>query len=390
MLLAKYANERGTRRRSRPRRTRVAVIAVVSGLALGALPAATGASAAVRVAHPAVDGAPGVTAYAYANRPTSRSYTPESDYSYNSTGASNHITRSALGEYTVQFTGLGAYALQGTVDVTAEGLQPAECEVVSWGPDSTGANLLVNVDCFEVTGPRLNAYYEVAFTSGGSTSGTTDYVWANQPGAASYTPALAYQFNSSGGTNTITKIGTGEYQVTMPGPVVVDGSVKVTAYGTVADSCQVAGWFDESSGQDVDVDCFSKVGAPVNDKFTMTFTASNDLMGDGGPSGYLWANEPTASSYTPDLSYQYDSGGGEATVDNLGETGEWENIWPNDGQGDSGDQQATAYGATDAHCIVDGPAGGTGPGSQQTGDVFCFDTSGNPLNTYYTTQWWAR
>jgi hypothetical protein len=38
-----------------------------------------------------------------------------------------------------------------------------------------------------------------------------------------------------------------------------------------------------------------------------------------------------------------------------------------------------------AHCIVDGPAGAAG--GQQTADVSCFDTSGNPLDVTYTMQW---
>jgi hypothetical protein len=39
---------------------------------------------------------------------------------------------------------------------------------------------------------------------------------------------------------------------------------------------------------------------------------------------------------------------------------------------------------TPAHCIIDGPLGN---GTSEQGDVFCFDTSGNLLDTLYTTQW---
>jgi hypothetical protein len=165
---------------------------------------------------------------------------------------------------------------------------------------------------------------------------------------------------------------------------VADGTVKVTAYGlNDANSCQVVQWVAESPGQVVLVDCFTPAGNPVNNKFTMTFTANDDLLGDGAPSGYLWADQPTAASYTPSTLYQYDTAATTATVTMLG-TGEWETLFPSENQGAQGDQQATAYGSTPAHCIVDGPIGN---GSSEQGDVFCFDTSGNPLNVTYTTQW---
>ena len=372
--------------RSRRARARLlglsAVLATVSGLVLSALPGT--AAAATHAPRATVASAPSVVAYAYGNKPSAHSYTPERGFSFNSTGEGIRISRSAPGTYTVHFFGLGAFAVQGTVDVTAEGLQPAQCEVTHWTPDSTGTILLAGVNCFSLSGAKMDAPFMAAFTSGGSTTGTTDYVWANKAGASSYTPSLPFQFNSSGGTNTIKRPGTGQYRVILPGPVVTDGTVKVTAYGKTANSCQVVEWLDSSPGQNVYVNCFTPAGAPVNNQFTMTFTASDDLLGDGAPSGYLWADQPTASTYTPNTLYQFDTAGTTATVTMLG-TGEWETLFPGEDQGAAGDQQATAYGSTPAHCIVDGPIGTVG-GSEQ-GDVFCFDTSGNPLNVTYTTQW---
>jgi hypothetical protein len=373
--------------RSRPRLPRLLAVAIaavssVSILAVSALPGV--AAAASHASRATVASAPSVVAYAYGNKPSASSYTPERGFSFNSTGQRIRISRSAPGTYTVHFFGLGGFAGQGTVDVTAEGLQPSQCAVVHWQADSTGTVLLVRVNCFTVSGAKLDAPFMAAFTSGGSSTGTTDYVWANKAGASSYTPSVPFQFNSSGGTNTIKRLGTGQYQVKLPGPIVVGGTVKVTAYGTTANSCQVVEWVDSAPGQNVFVDCFTPAGAPVNNQFTMTFTASDDLLGDGAPSGYLWADQPTASSYTPSTTYQFDTAGTTATVTMLG-TGEWETLYPSEGHGAAGDQQATAYGSTPAHCIVDGPIGTVG-GSEQ-GDVFCFDTSGNPLNITYTTQW---
>jgi len=387
-------------RRTRLRRLALAAgaVATMSGLTLGALPGVAAAAhhptrparpaAAQRSSRSAVAAAPGAVAYVYGNKPSVANYTPEKGFRFNSSGGAIHIHRSNTGKYRVTFFGLGSFASQGTVDVTAEGLQPEQCNVVRWGPDSTGANLLVYVDCWTATaaGAALDSPFMAAFTSGGSTTGTTDFVWANNPTAGSYTPDLSYQFNSSGGTNTIKHLGTGRYNVIMPGPVVADGTVKVTAYGSSANFCQVDQWADVSPGQNVFVDCFSPAGAPVNNKFTMTFTASDDLLGDGASfSGYLWGNDPTSSTYTPDTQYQFDTAGTTATVTKLPPNpGEWQASFPNEADGAQGDQQGTAYGSTPAHCIVDGPIGING---NEAGDVFCFDINGNLLDTLYTTQW---
>lgn len=372
--------------RSRRARSRLLVLSVtvatVSGLALAAVPGM--AAATSHASRAAVTSAPAVVAYAYGNNPSARSYTPEKGFSFNSTGEGIRIGRSNTGTYTVRFFGLGAFAGQGTVDVTAEGLQPSQCEVVRWTADSTGSILLVFVDCFAVSGAKMDAPFMVAYASGGSSTGTTDYVLANKPAANNYTPSVPFQFNSSGGTNKITRLGAGQYQVNLPGPVVANGAVKVTAYGNNANSCQVVDWLDSAPGQNVFVDCFTPAGAAVNNKFTMTFTATDDLFGDGAPSGYLWGNDPSSSSYTPSSPYQYDTVGSTATVTKLG-TGEWETVFPSAGDGSQGDEQATAYGSTPAHCIVDGPIGTVG--SQEQADVFCFDTSGNLLDTTYTMQW---
>jgi hypothetical protein len=326
---------------------------------------------------------PAASAYVYNNFPTRPSYAPESAYRFNSSGQGVSITRSSRGKYEVVFYGLGPEADQGTVDVTAEGeSNPAVCSVAGWAPN--GSNLEVSVDCYAVTGAALSTPFMASFTSGGSTTGTVDYVLANNANARSYTPDLTFQFNSSGGTNRITRPAKGEYVVALPGPDTADGTVKVTAFGSGADSCQVVEWLNAHTGQDVYVDCFTTAGALVDHEFTMTFAASDSLLGGGGANGYVWANNPTSSSYAPALAYQYDWVGTTDTAMSFG-TGEYTNSFPSASEGDHGDEQATAYGSTDTHCIVDGPAGGSG--GTQGADVFCFDTSGNLVNSLYTMQW---
>src|SRR5205814_9006899 len=71
------------------------------------------------------------------------------------------------------------------------------------------------------------------------------YVWANDPSAAaSYTPSTTFQYNSSGALNTVTRSGTGVYDVKFPGLVHLGagGTVSVTAYGSGNETCKVFNW----------------------------------------------------------------------------------------------------------------------------------------------------
>jgi hypothetical protein len=97
--------------------------------------------------------------YAWANSPSSASYTPSTFYSSNSGGGGVQITRRGTGLYTVTFNGLGADLLDGgDVQVTAYGGGNAQCKVESWGSQS------VNVRCFTPTG-LVDALYDVMLES---------------------------------------------------------------------------------------------------------------------------------------------------------------------------------------------------------------------------------
>jgi len=109
-----------------------------------------------------VIGIPGTqTGYAWANSPTSASYTPSAAYSFNSSGGANTITRSSTGDYTVRMAGL-ASPVGGNVQVSGYGANTTECKVGSWF--SSGSDLLVSVRCFTTGGVPADAYYTVTYT----------------------------------------------------------------------------------------------------------------------------------------------------------------------------------------------------------------------------------
>ena len=137
------------------------------------------------------------------------------------------------------------------------------------------------------------------------------WVWSTYTDTTTHTwtPSLAYQYNSQGGTNVITHLGTGYYRVDMPG-IYTDsstgggGTVLVTAYGG-NQSCNPARWLIDSGGVHVYVECFNPAGSASD----ALFDALYYRRGNGWFQAYVWANNATASSYIPYLAYQWNSVG---------------------------------------------------------------------------------
>ena len=292
-------------------------------------------------------------------------------------------TRLGVGRYQVLFHGLLAGGVNGgTVDVTPDDTF-GYCKIASWGP--SGTSLSVKIDCYSVGGSPEDTNFFVSFADPGSSPpANLSYVWGNKPAQASYTPDHRYQFNSGGGTDTITQIGTGDYHVIVPGVGLDAGTVKVTAYGPgSAATCQAGSLWGGHPTLNVYVSCYDTSGNPVNAKFTMTWVNHSSLLGVKGRTwGYVWGDDPTSSSYTPTLTYQGNSSGGTDTITRSG-TGSYEVDMPGIG-GDGGNVQISAFGEPQDHCS-DG--GYFGSGSTEVIDVICFDTSGNPADSEFTVQY---
>jgi hypothetical protein len=214
--------------------------------------------------------------YVWADRPLDSTYTPDLRGQFNSTGATNNISRTGPGTYTVRLPGLGAWA--GHVQVTAH-FGSHRCKVVQWGPE--GADQLVRVNCFTSTGSPVDSVFSATYVNdvdilgsgccGGGPGTGSFYVWASQPNSPSYTPDLRYQFNISGGTNTITRLGVGQYSVNFPFASLDGGNVQVTAYGSGSEYCKVVYW---APGAGVRVNCFNSAGALTDTRFDATFVES--------------------------------------------------------------------------------------------------------------------
>ena len=122
--------------------------------------------------------------------------------------------------------------------------------------------------------------------------------------------------------------------------------------------------------------------------FSASFAQGIDLLGVNTLNGaYLWADEPTAPSYTPITVYQGEQPGrtGEHRLPGPGQANEVELPLQASPLTPTGDVQVTAYGASAAHCqVLTWPATTS---TSQPVDVQCFDAAGAPADSRYTLQW---
>ena len=208
-------------------------------------------------------------AFLWADQQSSPSYTPSTSFQYNSTGATNTLTRSSTGVYEALLPGLDKVG--GHVQVTAYGTTAARCKTSGWGSDSSGTS--VGVRCFDATGApsdqRFTLEYSrrlpTAFQTIASTKGV--YAWASQPANPSYFTSGPYSYNAFGtGKLTSTRDGKGLYRVSFDDPFSYSTSdVLVTAYGSDSNYCNSGGWTP------LYVQCFKQGGAPVNAQFDVSY-----------------------------------------------------------------------------------------------------------------------
>ncbi|NUR60174.1 MAG: hypothetical protein HOV87_16150 [Catenulispora sp.] len=195
-----------------------------------------------------------------------------------------------------------------------------------------------------------------------------------------------YQYNSLGPNyqNRFARLGTGSYRVWFAGLGLVGGVAHVTAYGpNQSGQCKIAYWGPDNIDQAVTIYCFDANGNLVDRQFTATYT--NEVASSYG-FGYLWADSPTASSYTPATAYQFSTAGLPNTIVRTG-TGKYKVTMT--GLAKSAPNSAvlvSAYGVTqDAYGkITNGTVGcqvGTSAGTFAT--VNCF-AGGTPTDAMFT------
>jgi hypothetical protein len=296
--------------------------------------------------------------WVWADQPSAVSeYTPDAGYSYNSAGGAISITRSATGSYAVKFAGLGN-SLTDNVLVTAYGSN-GTCKVGSWG--ASGADQYAYVYCFDAAGAAADSYFDLVYQAHSGNIGTSSkglaFLWANDSTSPSYTPSTGYQYNSTGGTNTITRSGVGVYHAFLPGLDKVGGHVQVTAYGSTADRCKTSGWSSDSSGTYVDVLCFDSAGAPVDTRYTLEYSRHlpTAFLTTATTKGfYAWASQPSSASYTTSGPYSYNAYGTGKITAVRDDKGYYHLSPPTVGSYSTSNVLVTAYGSDNSYCNSSG------------------------------------
>lgn len=347
------------------------LIAVSSGIFLNLILGSTDAQAQVIRAK----------AWVWANQPTSSSYTPDPNYQYNSTGETNEITRLGQGKYSVALPQLGTTG--GMVQVSAYGGNHY-CKVGSW--NASGTTQQIRVYCFSPTGSPVDGRFTALFYKESRGEAWKDaYLWANQPTAEEYIPSTGYQWNSQGLNNKVRRLGTGRYRATLPNINILGGTVLVTAYGEGSEQCKVVNW--QRSGNDtvVNVNCFNASGSPVDTRYTLSYMSDVGLgirvSEDQHYGGYVWANRPTTTSYTPNETYQLNTAGGPNTITRRS-VGSYSVRFPLLKAFDITTAQITAYGSSSEYCTIANWNGRSG--DYTSVNVNCFDYSGEPVDTRFT------
>ncbi|WP_144394537.1 hypothetical protein [Pleionea sediminis] len=184
------------------------------------------------------------------------------------------------------------------------------------------------------------------------------------------------------GDTQITRTGTGSYRVLFENMTGTGGIAHVTAYGG-NHRCKVAGWYSNGSGQNVNVRCFAPNGNLTNGRFTVLYYKDGP-KGDYYSDAYLWANNPTASSYTPWATYQANSTDVSNTITRSA-TGKYRVKAPgmniNSSGSIGGTVYVTAYGTDSDYCKVNN---WYFSGNDLYSNVSCYDNSGNPSDSRFT------
>lgn len=252
----------------------------------------------------------GTHAFAWADRQSSTTpYTPNTSFSFLSAGIGPMgINRGSTGTYGVLIEQAPLHCRDsGNVQVVAYGAGPTRCKVVDWAPfQNDGSKLGITVQCHNGTLPTDSKFVFDFTCNDGSVPSDSGYVRTNASGGI----MAGYSFNSRGNTNSILRLGTGYYRVTFPGLGLTGGTVQVTAAGTVfgADPsyCKVSGWGPSGTSQTVNVLCFDANGNAFDTGFSLNYDSKLTTPNDMG--ARAWADNSTASSYSPNATYSFNSG----------------------------------------------------------------------------------
>jgi hypothetical protein len=211
-------------------------------------------------------------------------------------------------------------------------------------------------------------------------AGRFAYLWSAAASSPTNTPG--YQFNSTGGANTVARLSAGAYEARLRGLAGATGTVQVSAQGSAPRSCEVGGRRTAGADLVLAVTCFNGT-AKADAPFTLTYADRVGLLGAPGRwAAYALASRPAAASAPSDASATFDSAGGAATITRSGAGAYQVRLG---GVGITrGHVQVSAQGTEGNRCAV---ADLTRSGSDQLVTVACTTPAGARADTRFSVNW---
>jgi hypothetical protein len=262
------------------------------------------------------------------------------------------------------------------VQVVAYGTSSTRCNVQGWVQSGTGQ--VARVRCYDASGTLTDSDFFARFVKAhGSNAGA--YLWADQPGAACYTPSSTWSYNSTGGTNTICRLATGTYKATLPGLGAQNGNVMITAHGMTTGHCTVGSWLTSGSDKEVTVRCWSAAGAAADSTFSLVFDGSTQT-GFFNMGGFALTSNTNG---TPSSTFSYNSGGDVCHTGvvqgSKNATGNYSLMFSLLGFLHT-NPHVTAYGSSARYCKIEA-FDNAYSGARIT--TQCYDSSGNAVDAQY-------
>jgi probable HAF family extracellular repeat protein len=128
----------------------------------------------------------------------------------------------------------------------------------------------LRVRCYDLNGAPSDERFWVVKVAGGLPDRRLGFAVANQPAAASYTPAASTAFNSSGDAIIATRSSVGRYAIAFAGlqkPAGHTEHVQVTSIGTTLSTCNVVNWGNSDNRLRVLVECRNGAGQFVDSQY---------------------------------------------------------------------------------------------------------------------------
>lgn len=203
---------------------------------------------------------------------TTTTFLDSSATARNSTGGHVAVGHVGEGHFAMQLDGLVPAWAAGpaAIQISPVGPGPRRCRLIAIDKSTAG----LGIDCVTPGGALADAPFSMLWLQRGRPSMRFGFTFAdNIQSGSDYIPTPDFRINSSGGSVTSRRTGTGQYRVVFAGlgrPAGATETVLVQQFFFIDHVCDVTSWGNTGVNDlFVNVSCFDPSGAPSNDLFSV-------------------------------------------------------------------------------------------------------------------------